>query len=155
MIQNILNVNKDVVIPQDNVKIARSTSNDFITGFNYENLTDNLGYGTIDRFAKYLSERGVSDKNWEDMVEGINKIDSLTPPKMNIPVEGDRIDYLNRVLNPEANDFKLLQYNKEIFSIRSMVVRSGMEVWTESECLMILPHLVENFYKEVQKLRIK
>jgi hypothetical protein len=142
-----------IVIPKDNVKMVICPTVDFITSFNMQNLIDDLGFATIDRYAKYLSDRGICDKSWKEMLNGINSIDSITPPRLDIEEPESRINYLDTVLNPYSNDFKLVHYNKENFR-DSKIIPSRREIWTESECIIILPELIDDFYKEVEKLRI-
>ena len=131
-----------VVFPKNGAKIGICSSNDI--WFSFE---DELGGISLDTFNRYLYgllryiNMGRSDGKWKEFIDAcivIDKNKEEIQERWNIPSWMDDyfgkdtpfIKYLDNLLSPENNKFKLVK-------ISQFSAYKNKEVWTDSKCLLI------------------
>lgn len=120
------------VFPRNGAKIGICPEDDIFRSFS------KTGLRSMNDFDAFFDLRGISDDSWFSFVKDIKKTENdedlmeqflNTYPVKRMKSDG-MIEYLNKLLDPKRNGFKLQD-------VSSFKADGRSECWTDSPCLMI------------------
>jgi hypothetical protein len=166
------------VIPFDGAKFGVAPSYDLWSRFNYLKIKTGMGIKEIVDFLEYISNKfkiNINDSYYKlfkkDMVE-VEKIIKSTDIdelfkiigvwdypqsfikllKENIDNGVSFIDFINKYIKPNDNNFKLMNY-EQLINNNFPENENGYEFWTDSKCILVETHTIKNI-KELYDKKI-
>jgi hypothetical protein len=151
------------VIPLKNISIAVSPQNDFWYCFrkklnsinvDFDDLTDLSGKFINKLFVKF-NHIGLIKPTYENIKKVFTMFDEYKESDLFPDIKENLgstklMDYLEKILDPDANGFKLFKYNNNTTLIKRTM---GREVWFSEPALLVYEHTLQEAIKSEQKYK--
>ncbi len=126
-------------------KFGICSNNDLWNSFPYLHTKSKYHIGSLNRFNDFLDKLNISYSSYEKMMSDLKRLTSFSF-KNNFFNKKEFLDFFDNkfdiedLLNPIKNKFKLINY----LDINNDILDRNLEIWTDSECLLINTELIES-----------